>query len=195
MLKGSDIVEDEKIIELLFEHDENGLKELTKKYDLLIKKIAYGILNNNSDTEECVNDTYLKVWSTIPPYKPDYLKPFLCKIIRQLSIDRYRFNHRGKRNKKQNISLNDLDYEISDNKNVDDEFNSKLLMEYINNFISDLDVVSQTLFIRKYFLFEETKTLSKRFNLSENYIDVKLFRIRKKLKKYLESEGYNLEKI
>jgi len=195
VLKGSDIVEDEKIIELLFKHDENGLKELTKKYDLLIKKIAYGILNNNSDTEECVNDTYLKVWSTIPPYKPDYLKPFLCKIIRQLSIDRYRFNHRGKRNKKQNISLNDLDYEISDNKNVDDEFNSKLLMEYINNFISDLDVVSQTLFIRKYFLFEETKTLSKRFNLSENYIDVKLFRIRKKLKKYLESEGYNLEKI
>lgn len=85
MLKVSDIVEDEKIIELLFEHDENGLKELTKKYDLLIKKIAYGILNNNSDTEECVNDTYLK--------------PFLCKIIRQLSIDRYRFNHRGKRNK------------------------------------------------------------------------------------------------
>lgn len=188
-------MEDEKIIELLFKHDENGLKELIKKYDLLIKKIAYGILNNNSDTEECVNDTYLKVWSTIPPYKPDYLKPFLCKIIRQLSIDRYRFNHRGKRNKKQNISLNDLDYEISDNKNVDDEFNSKLLTEYINNFISDLDVVSQTLFIRKYFLFEETKTLSKRFNLSENYIDVKLFRIRKKLKKYLESEGYNLEKI
>ena len=74
MLKGSDILEDEKIIELLFEHDENGLKELTKKYDLLIKKIAYGILNNNSDTEECVNDTYLKLWSTIPPYKPDYLK-------------------------------------------------------------------------------------------------------------------------
>lgn len=68
-------------------------------------------------------------------------------------------------------------------------------MEYINNFISDLDVASQTLFIRKYFLFEETKTLSKRFNLSENYIDVKLFRIRNKLKKYLESEGYNLEKI
>ena len=115
----------------------------------LLKKIAYGILNNNSDTEECVNDTYLKVWSTIPPYKPDYLKPFLCKIIRQLSIDRYRFNHRGKRNKKQNISLNDLDYEISDNKTVDVEFNSKLLMEYINNFKSDLDVVSQTLFIRK----------------------------------------------
>ena len=56
----------------------------------LLKKIAYGILNNNSDTEECVNDTYLKVWSTIPPYKPDYLKPFLCKIIRQLSIDIYR---------------------------------------------------------------------------------------------------------
>ena len=108
----------------------------------LLKKIAYGILNNNSDTEECVNDTYLKVWSTIPPYKPDYLKPFLCKIIRQLYIDRCRFNHRGKRNKKQNISLNDLDYEISDNKNVDNEFNSKLLMEYINNFISDLDVVS-----------------------------------------------------
>ena len=99
------------------------------------------------------------------------------------------------RQNKANISLNDLDYEISDNKTVDVEFNSKLLMEYINNFISDLDVVSQTLFIRKYFLFEETKTLSKRFNLSENYIDVKLFRIRNKLKKYLESEGYNLEKI
>ena len=187
-------MEDEKIVELLYVHDEDGLIETKNKYDNLLNTLSFGILRNKSDSDECVNDTYLKVWDTIPPYRPNFFKSFICKITRQLSIDKYRYNHRKNRRNDNNISLSDLDYEISDNKNVEDEFDKNMLIESINKFLDDLDTTSQVLFIRKYFFFEDTKSLSKRYEISETSINVKLFRIKKSLLKHLESEGYKIEK-
>ena len=146
------------------------------------------------DSNECVNDTYLKVWETIPPYKPSFFKSFICRITRQLSIDKYRYNHRKNRNNSNSVSLSDLDYEISDNKTIEDEFDKNMLMEHINNFLDDLDTTNQILFIRKYFFFEDTKSLAKRYGMSETNINVKLFRIKNNLLKYLEKEGYKVEK-
>ena len=180
-------MEDERIVELLYEHNEKGLTETKNKYEQLLNSLSYQILRNKEDSNECVNDTYLKIWKTIPPYKPTFFKSFICKIVRQISIDKYRYNHRKNR-----YTLYDLDYEIKDNK---DKISEKLLINTINDFIESLTIENQVLFIRKYFLFEETKDLSKRFNLSETNINVKLFRIKNKLKKHLESEGYIIEKI
>lgn len=180
-------MEDEKIVELLYEHNEKGLIETKNKYETLLNSLSYKILRNHADSRECVNDTYLKIWKTIPPYKPTFFKSFICKIIRQISIDKYRYNHRKNR-----CALSDLDYDIKDNK---DKISEKLLINTINDFIENLTTENQVLFIRKYFLFEETKELSKRFNMSETNINVKLFRIKNKLKKHLESEGYIIEKI
>lgn len=188
-------MEDEKIVDLLYIHDENGLKEMSNKYELLLKKLSFNILTNNEDVEECISDTYIKVWNTIPPYKPSYLKSFLCKITRQLSIDKYRFNHREIRNENKNISINDLDYEIYSKSNIDNEINEMNLTNDINTFLNDIDLESRVLFVRKYFLFESSKMIASRFNMSENLINIKLFRIRKKLKSYLLKRGYKLEKI
>ena len=184
-------MEDGQIVELLYIHDEKGLKETKNKYNSLLYNLAYGILMNKEDSEECTNDTYLKIWKVIPPNKPNFFKAFICKITRQISIDRYRYNH--SKNRSNNISLNDLDYEIKSNENIEEKINENELVEKINIFLSNLDIESQVLFVRKYFFFESLDELENKFNISKNTINVKLFRIKKKLRRYLESEGYNIE--
>jgi RNA polymerase sigma factor (sigma-70 family) len=188
-------MEDENIVDLLYDHNEQGLIFTKEKYNLLLENLSFGIVRNRDDSEECVNDSYLKLWDTIPPYKPSFLRSFLCKITRQISIDKYRFNNRKTRNINKQVSLSDLDYEICGSSNVEDKLNEETLMNIINDFINNLDIESQTLFVNKYFLFKTSKEISEMFSINENYIDVKLYRIRKKLLKHLESEGYLLEKI
>ncbi len=184
-------MEDIEIVNLIYNRDDYGLDELRKKYNELLYNLAFNVLNNNSDSNECVNDTYLKIWKSIPPYKPTYLKSFICKITRQISIDKYRSN---KRKREQETSLNELDYDISSSYSLDDEVYKNELVNYINLFLEKLDIETQVLFIRRYFLNESVKSLSKRFNIRETNISVKLLRTRNKLKKYLELEGYKIEK-
>ena len=184
-------MEDFDIINLIYNREEQGIDELRKKYNVLIYTVALSILNNNSDSEESVNDTYLKIWRSIPPYKPTYLKSFICKLARQISIDKYRTNHR--KNEKERL-INELDYEISSEYRLEDEFYKNELVNYINLFLEKLDIETQILFIRRYFINESVKSLSNRYCLTETNISVKLSRVRSKLKKYLELEGYKIEK-
>ncbi len=184
-------MEDLDIVNLIYNRDDLGIKELKNKYNGLLYNLAFAILNNNDDSDESVNDTYLKVWKAIPPYKPTYLKSFVCKITRQISIDKYRYNHRKR---KRETSINELDYDISSSYSLDDEVYKNELINYIDLFLEKLDIETQILFIRRYFLNESVKSLSTRFNISETSISVKLSRVRNKLKKYLELEGYRIEK-
>jgi len=184
-------MEDFDIINLIYNRQEIGLENLKKKYNDLIYTVALSILNNESDSDESVNDTYLKTWRTIPPYKPTFLKSFVCKIVRQISIDKYRVNSR-KYKKERNI--NELDYEISSEYSLEDELYKSELVSYINLFLEKLDIETQILFIRRYFMNEGVKSLSNRYGITENLISVKLSRVKVKLKKYLELEGYKIEK-
>lgn len=186
-------MEDETIIELLYVHDDNGLNELSNKYQKLLYKVSFNILLDESDTEECINDTYMKVWNTIPPYKPTFLKSFICKIIRQISIDRYRVNHKKSSNIANNIAIEELSYEISSKTSVENELLAKTLINDINNYLDNLDVENQVIFIRRYFLEESIQEISKRYEISESKVGVKLFRTRNDLKKYLLRKGYNIE--
>lgn len=182
-------MEDLDIVNLIYNRNEIGIAELKVKYNELLYTVALSILKNNVDSEESVNDTYLKIWRTIPPYKPNYLKSFVCKITRQIAIDKYRANHR-----KHEELLNELDYEISSSYSLDDEFYKNELSNLINVFLEKQDAESQVLFIRRYFLNESVKSLANRFEMTETNVSVKLLRTRKKLKKHLEMEGYKIEK-
>lgn len=184
-------MEDKDIVNLIYNREEVGLTNLKDKYNELIITIAFAILQNSSDSEESADDTYLKIWKTIPPYKPNFLKAFVSKIARQISIDKYRQN---KQKYKKETSLNELDYEISSSYSVDDTFYATELVKDINYFLEKLDVESQILFLRRYFLNEGVKSLSNRFNISENTISVKLHRTREKLRMYLERKGYKIAK-
>ena len=81
-------MDDLRIIELYFERDELAIKETDAKYGKLCHSIAYNILNNHEDSEECVNDTHVGVWNAIPPTRPNNFMSFVCKIARNLSLKR-----------------------------------------------------------------------------------------------------------
>ena len=87
-------MDDLRIIELYFERDEQAIKETDAKYGKLCHSIAYNILNNHKDSEECVNDTYVGVWNAIPPTRPSNFMSFVCKIARNLSLKRLEFMKR-----------------------------------------------------------------------------------------------------
>ena len=90
-------MEDEKIIELYFARKERAIEETDRKYGAYCKTIAWRILQNISDAEECVNDTWLRVWNAVPPQRPNVFRQFLAKITRNLSLDRWRMTHAEKR--------------------------------------------------------------------------------------------------
>lgn len=90
-------MEDSRIISLFFERSEQAIRELDCKYGGAVRKTAANILDDRQDVEECVNDTYLKVWNSIPPHAPNPLAAYVCRISRNLAINRYHANHAGKR--------------------------------------------------------------------------------------------------
>ena len=96
-LSGNHKMTDEEIIDLFFQRSEDALKQTDRKYRNLCYKIAWNILQNHQDGEECVNDSYLSLWNQIPPQRPDSLKIYLCRIVRNLSLKKYRDGHAGKR--------------------------------------------------------------------------------------------------
>ncbi len=186
------MLEDSKIIELFFARVEQAIVELSAKYGTVCSRIAKNILKNDLDAEECVNDTYLAAWNTIPPEKPDPLKTYIFRIVRNISIAKYHTNTSIKRNSYYDVALEELDVCIAASVTVEQEITAKELSEQINRFLATLDEESQMLFVRRYWYSDDISDLAGRFHTSNNNVSVRLSRIRNKLKKYLQKEGYEV---
>lgn len=102
-------MEDKDIVALYFARDERAITESDRAHGAVCRSVAAGILRDPRDAEECVNDTWLKAWNAIPPHRPSSLRAFLCRITRNLSLSRYRMNHREKRNRELEVALEELD--------------------------------------------------------------------------------------
>ncbi len=161
-------MEDFKIIELFFERKECAIAETERKYGRYLSKIAYNILFDSEDSEECVNDTYMKAWNTIPPQKPMVLRSFLGKITRSLAIDIFRKKHAEKRgNSEFALSLSELDECIPDKLSAESEFEQKELSESINRFLASLSKENCDIFICRYFYSDSIKEIASFFGSSE----------------------------
>ena len=183
-------MDDNRIIELLFERAENALDEVSIKYSRLYKWIIREVLSDEGDVEECENDVLMAVWNTIPPNRPDRLSSYICKIARRISINRFKYSTRQKRNTGYTVMLSELGDCLPDDEPIDDgDECSELIRSVLSNFIRSLDPETEILFVRRYMYLESVTDLAKRFKLDENRISVKLYRARKKLKKVLEKEG------
>lgn len=183
-------MDDSKIIDLYWCRDEQAINQTKKKYGEYCFSIAYRILNNREDAEECENDTYLDAWNSIPPHKPSKLAIFLGKITRRISIDRYRHNTAQKRGGDQvTLALDELLDCIPDSKSIDDELENKELAEKINFFLRGLGNEERSIFIRRYWYVHAVKDISKSMGISESKVKTTLLRTRKKLLVYLEREG------
>ena len=185
-------MDDSKIIELFYERSEQAIIELSNKYGHICYKAADNILNNRLDSEECVNDAYLGVWNTIPPQKPDPLLSYVCRIVRNLALKKYHNNTAQKRNSIYDVALDEIADCIPASYSVEDEFAAREVAGLIDGFLETLDRQSRILFVRRYWHADSIEELAALFHKSKHYISVRLSRIRKDLKHYLEKEGVSL---
>lgn len=181
-------MDDLHIIELYFARDEKAIKETDIKYGRLCFSVAFNILGNHEETEECVNDTYLGVWNKIPPTKPNNFKAFICGIARNLSLKRLDYNKAVKRMPGLIISLSELDEILPDSNispNVTDEDVGKLISDFLRHEKPDV----RNVFIRKYWFLDSIKDIAVRYSFTESKIKNMLFHTRNKLRDYLMKEG------
>ena len=185
-------MEDSKIIELFFERSEQAIIELSKKYDRLCNKIAKNILGNSLDAEECVNDTYLGVWNTIPPQNPNPLITYVCRIVRNTAVKKYHSNTAIKRNAHYDVSLDELENCFYELNTAEDEYSLKLLSEEIDKFLDTLDKENRVIFIRRYWYADSITDVAERVSISEHNVTARLYRIRENLKKHLRKASYSI---
>jgi len=182
----------EKIIDLFSERSEQAIKELSLKYGSLCKNIAFNILHNKCDAEECESDTYLKVWNTIPPQKPQCLIAYVSKIARNISLNSLKYYNQKKRNADIDTLFSELCECIPSNKNLAQITEDIIISKAINEFLRALDNQTRVLFVQRYFYMETAESLSKRFGLSASNVSTKLNRTRTRMKSYLSKKGISI---
>ena len=186
-------LDDDKIIELYWQRDEEAIEATDFKYRKYLYKIAYNIVRDNVDCEECLNDTYLGSWNAIPPSKPSVLKAFLTTIMRRISIKRYHNNLRKKViPSEMTVSLSELEDFIVGDEDVGDDFDVVKLGEIISSFVRSLSKRRQFIFMSRYYVAEPIDVIARDLGLSRSTINKELAAIRSALKDKLESEGYTI---
>ena len=144
-------MEDREIVNLYWERNSNAIKETASKYGGYCKAIAKNILGNNEDAEECVNDTYLNTWNSIPPNRPNVLSTYLGKITRNLSFDRFRQRHADKRGGGEiELVLDELGECVSGADSVEQKVEKKELIRAINSFLDTLSQEKCNIFLCRY---------------------------------------------
>lgn len=183
------MLDDNQIIDLFFARSEQAIKELDSKYGKVCYKISYNILHSRQDAEECVNDTYLGAWNTIPPKRPNPLLTFLCRIVRNLSITRYHTNTAAKRNSTYDIALDELENCLSSARSVEEKMEEKCLVLIIEGFLDSLSKENRIIFMRRYWFSDSYADIAERVGITEKNVSVRLTRIRNQMRHYLELEG------
>lgn len=185
-------MEDSKIIDLFYERSEQAIIELSEKYGMMCSKVARNILNNQLDAEECVNDAYLGAWNTIPPQTPNPLLSYICRIVRNLSVKKYHANTAMKRNSFYDVVLDELEACIPASETVESEYSANELAKALDFFLETLDKENRVMFVRRYWFSDSIPDIAVRLKISNHNVSVRLFRIREKLRKYLEKEGIEI---
>ena len=181
-------MDDLSIIELYFARDEQAIKETDVKYGKLCYRIAHNILNNKEDSEECVNDTYMRAWNNIPPKRPTVFSAFLAKITRNIAIDRYKGDHADKRADKLATSIEELYDAIEDN-NTWNKLELVELGDLISKFLYTEKEAARRIFVLRYFYEYSIEDIAHIYATSASYVKTKLHRTRRALAKYLNDNG------
>ena len=189
-----DGMSDEKIIELYWDRDERAITETDRKYGRYLYAIAYNIIHDHPDCEECLNDTYLGTWNKIPPARPTAFQNFLSKIMRNIAIDRLRKNTAKKRvPSEMTVSLNELDECMACASDIEEDRLVRELAVLINDFLADLPKRRQFVFVCRYYYADSVAKIAEMLGLSEKTIRRDLSQMRSDLKNFLEKEGYSYE--
>lgn len=184
-------MEDLQIVALYLARNEQAIVETEHKYQHLCFGIAHNILYSIEDSEECVNDTFLNAWNTIPPKNPTNFMAFLCKITRNLSFKRLDYNMAQKRTSEQIISFEELEMVLSDQQ-IQKYICDQDIGAAINQFLWSESADNRNVFIRKYWFCDSVKDISEKYGFSQGKVKSILHRTRNRLKVYLKKEGIAL---
>ncbi len=186
-------MEDESIVELYLKRDESAISATSEKYGNRLTSLSKHITNDDFTADECVNDTYVEAWNSIPPNEPrTYLYPFLARIVRHISLNRCEKEHAQKR-KGQYVDLSEeLDECFASSDNTERVVDDIVLKESLNRFLADLDEEKRNIFLRRYWFFDEISEISRRFGYSESKIKSLLMRLRGKLREHLEKDNIGI---
>ena len=185
---------DETIIDLYWDRNEKAIRETDHKYGKYLYTIAYNIVYDNQDCEECLNDTYLGAWNAIPPQRPTVFQVFLSRIMRNIAVDRLRKNKASKRvPSEMMVSLEELDECASGNASMDEELAINTLGQLISRFLHSCSDREQFIFVCRYYYADKVENIANMLQISAATVFRTLANIRSDLKEYLEKEGYGNE--
>jgi len=188
--RGGGLLKDTEILALYWAREEKAIAETQKAYGGYCYSIAWHILHDKEDSDECVNDTWLRAWNSIPPRRPGRLDLFLGTITRNLSLDRWKGKHTMKRgNGEMTLALDELAECVPDMCSTEETVENAELERLLNRFLHDLPEKECNVFLRRYWYVEEYSEIAKRYGMKLNTVKTSLFRTRAKLRKYLEREG------
>ena len=186
-------MEDSRIVALYWQRDETAIVETRNKYEHYLTKIAYQILAGWEDSQESVNDTYLSAWTSIPPQRPEVLSLYLAKLVRRISIDRFRRENRQKRKASQYaLSLEELAECLSGGNTTEEEADGRLLAQAMEAYLRTLPPDARNMFLIRYYFLDSIREVASYFGCSEAKVKSSLHRTRQGLKSYLEQEGFVL---
>ncbi len=186
-------MDDEEIVELYWNRNERAIEETDFKYKKYLFSIAYNIVHDRLDSEECLNDTYLGAWKAIPPSKPNVLMAFLATITRRIAIKRYHSNLKQREiPSEMTISLSELEDFIAGDDGIDPGFDAEKLGRVISDFVRSLSERRQFIFMSRYYVSDSIDMIASNLRLSRSMVNKELATIRSVLKEKLESEGYSI---
>jgi RNA polymerase sigma-70 factor (ECF subfamily) len=185
-------MQDAEIVELYWNRDERAITESDRRYGAYCRRIALNILSCMEDCEECLNDTWHRSWDNMPPQRPSSLAAFFGRIVRNLSISRYRASHAKKRLCGITVLLSELDDCVPAPQSVTQAFEGRLLTEAIEGWLARLPADDRVLFVRRYWYGDAVNALAKECGHTQNQMAQRMLRLRKSLKAALEQEGISV---
>ena len=184
------IITDEQIIEMYWQREEKAIQETDIKYGKFLFRVAYNILQDELDCEECQNDTYLGIWNIIPPTRPIVFPAFITKIMRNIAIDRYKQKTSKKRIPSEfQISMDDLCSVLHSDVSVEQEYEVKEIAKIISDYVRGLSDKRQYIFIGRFYMADEVSKIANELNISTSSVYKELEKIKEGLKIYLNERG------
>ena len=186
-------MEDNDIIELYFARSENDVTETDKKYGGYCRTLTYNILYSREDSEECVNDTYMKLWNSIPPQRPVKFCVYIASVARRLALNMRRKMNTMKRGGGMSEAVFEEIAEcVASPASVEKSADEDELVRLLNTFLAGLDSEKQKMFMKRYYHFYSISDIADEMHCSEEKVRTTLHRVREKLRKHLEKEGIEL---
>lgn len=184
---------DEEIIDLYWNRKEDAIPETDRKYGRYLYTIAYNIVRDGRDCEECINDTYFSTWNRIPPTRPNIFQVFLSKITRNIAVDKYRKNTAEKRIPSEMIhSLDELDECLAHSQSVEEELDIKHISVILNDYLNSLSQKEITLFVCRYYYCDSIESIARMFGTSESTVFRHLAKLKEGLRRRLAEEEVSL---